>query len=158
MKGENVNWRKEFAYEHFISPSMIPAPIPRNDGIRTEDLKYVRWFDVDPAEEELFELTEDPGEMINLVTDPKFAGSLKMMRAKYDAWRKANPSTFKYDTYGRRPQSGAPEIDWDKFKKSRPKEYLRIAEQVEALGVTWEQAVNDREIRIKICKAARYWY
>jgi hypothetical protein len=27
-----------------------------------------------------------------------------------------------------------------------------------ALGVTWEQAVNDREIRIKICKAARYWY
>jgi arylsulfatase A-like enzyme len=158
MKGENVVWRKEFAYEHFTSPSTIPAPIPRNDGIRTEDFKYVRWFDIDPAVEELFDLPKDPGEMTNLVKNPEYAERLKVLRAKYDTWRKANPSTFKYDTYGRRAQYGAPEIDWDKFKRMRPAEYSKIAKQVEALGVTWEQAVNDREIRIKICKATRYWY
>jgi hypothetical protein len=153
-----VVWRKEFAYEHFTSPSTVPAPIPRNDGIRTEDFKYVRWFDVSPAAEELFELPKDPGEMTNLVNNPKYAGQLKNLREKYDTWRKANPSTFTYDTYSRRSQSGSPEIDWERFKKARPAEYARIARQVEALGVTWDQAVNDRSIRIKICKAARYWY
>lgn len=158
MKGENVVWRKEFAFEHFTSPSNIPAPIPRSDGIRTENFKYVRWFDVAPAAEELFDLQKDPGEMTNLVNDPEYAGQLKILRAKYDAWRKANPSTFTYDTYSRRAQSGAKEIDWDKFKKTHPAEYSKIAKQVDALGVTWAQAVNDRQIRIRICKAARYWY
>jgi len=96
--------------------------------------------------------------MATFMNHPEYAGRLGNLRAEYDAWRQANPSTYTYETYGRRAQFEAREIDWECFKAVRPVQYSRIAKQVEAMGVTWEQAVNDREIRITICKAAGYWY
>ena len=60
--------------------------------------------------------------------------------------------------YGRRAQALAPEIDWDEFKKVRPEEYAKIKAQIERLGVTWEQAMNDWKIRYEICSHAGYWY
>ena len=49
-------------------------------------------------------------------------------------------------------------MDWEKFKAFRPKQYAKIADEVERMGVTWEQAVNDWNIRFEICKNAGYWY
>lgn len=151
-------WRTQFAYEHFTSPSHVPAPLPRTDGVRTETMKYVRWFDVDPVQEELFDLKNDPLEMNNLIGHPEQAEQLNELRAKYDAWREANPSTYTYEICGRRAQSGSPVIDWEQFKEVRPEVYAKIAEQVKAHGVSWEQAVNDRATRLKISKAAGFWY
>jgi arylsulfatase A-like enzyme len=151
-------WRTEFFFEHFTSPSPAMRPIPRTDGIRTEDFKYVRWFDEEPAVEELFDLRNDPAEMKNLAANPEHAETLKKMRAKYEAWRTANPSTYSYDSYGHRAQWGAKEIDWEHLKEVRPEIYEKIAKQVERLGVTWEQAVNDWKIRKTICNHAGYWY
>jgi arylsulfatase A-like enzyme len=158
MSGKDVPWRTEFAFEHFTSPAKIMRPIPRNDGIRTDNFKYVRWFDVDPPIEELFDLRKDPMETTNLASNPEYGEKLKQMQSEYAVWRKANPSTFMYDSYGSQPHSGAPDIDWETFRKAQPEAYEKIARQVKKMGVTWEQAVNDRGIRNEICKNVGYWY
>jgi arylsulfatase A-like enzyme len=151
-------WRSQFAYEHFTSPSRAMRPIPRTDGIRTDDFKYVRWFDADPVVEELFDLSRDPAEMNNLASNPEYAAKLAAMRAEYTEWRDGNPSTYTFKSYEGRSQWGAKTIDWDRFKQAHPKDYEKIAAQVERLGVTWEQAVNDLEVRTTIGKHTGFWY
>ena len=151
-------WRSQFAYEHFTSPSRAMRPIPRTDGIRTDDFKYVRWFDADPVVEELFDLSRDPAEMGNLAGNPEYAPKLEAMRADYEAWREANPSTYTFKSYEGRSQWGAKTIDWNRFKQAHPKDYEKIAKQVERFGVTWEQAVNDPEVRTIIGKHTAFWY
>jgi arylsulfatase A-like enzyme len=151
-------WRSQFAYEHFTSPSRAMRPIPRTDGIRTDDFKYVRWFDADPVVEELFDLSRDPAEMDNLAGNPEYAPKLEAMRADYETWREANPSTYTFKSYEGRSQWGAKAIDWKQFKQAHPKDYEKIAKQVTRLGVTWEQAVNDPEVRTIIGKHTGFWY
>jgi arylsulfatase A-like enzyme len=151
-------WRSHFAYEHFTSPSQIPVHIPRYDGIRTDDFKYVRWCDADPAVEELFDLENDPSESNNLASNPEYADQLNQLRIDYSKWRAQNPMSYAYNTYGWRPHSGNPEIDWERFKSAHPEKYARIAEQVQLLDVTWQQAVSDRAIRIKISHAVEWLY
>jgi len=158
MKSDTVQWRSSFPYEHFCSPAQIMAPLPKNEGVRTEDFKYVRWIEREPVVEELFDLRKDPAEMKNLVSNPEYAEKLKELRNQFSEWRAANPSTFKYESYGERPQSGAPSIDWVEFKKAHPEAYAKIAKQVKAMNVTWEQAVKDNEVRKNICSRIGYWY
>jgi arylsulfatase A-like enzyme len=157
MKGEKTAWREHFFFEHYTTPAMIKY-IPRNVGVRTENLKYARWIDMDPPIEEFYDLSKDPLESRNLIGNPEYKSQVDALRKKYDQWREENPSTYKYDSYGARPQAVAKEIDWDRFKKVRPKEYEKIKAQVERLGVTWEQAMNDWELRCEICSHAGYWY
>ena len=151
-------WRSQFAYEHFTSPSRAMRPIPRTDGIRTDDFKYVRWFDADPVVEELFDLSRDPAEMNNLASNPEYAGKLEAMRAEYTEWRGGNPSTYTFKSYEGRSQWGAKTINWEQFKQAHPKDYEKIAAQVKRLDVTWEQAVDDLEVRTEIGKHAGFWY
>ncbi len=151
-------WRSGFAYEHFTSPSRAMRPLPRTDGIRREDFKYVRWFDVEPVVEELFDLRNDPAEMRNLASTPEYASNLVAMRSVYERWRAANPSGYTLKTYEGRSQWGAKTIDWNRFKQAHPKDYEKIAAQVERLGVTWEQAVHDPEVRKTIGKHTGFWY
>ena len=94
----------------------------------------------------------------NLIGNPEYKQRIAVLRRSFDQWREENPSTYQYDSYGPRPQYGAKEMDWERFQKVRPKEYARIKEQVERLGVTWEQAMDDWEIRYEICSEAGYWY
>lgn len=100
----------------------------------------------------------DPLEEKNLLTDSAYTEERKRLSGLLDTWLKQNPDTYDYDSYGRRSQSGAPEIDWDKFQKAWPEEYARIKTAVETMNVTWEQAMNDPVIREKISAEARYWY
>jgi arylsulfatase A-like enzyme len=151
-------WRDHFSFEHYTSPSPVRSYIPRHVGVRTKEMKYVRWIDLNPPVEELYDLAKDPMETRNLAANPEFSVQLETLRKSFDQWREANPSTYTYDSYGQRPQSGAKEIDWDQFKKARPKEYAKIKAEVERLGVTWEQALNDWEVRFEICSKTGYWY
>tara|TARA_B110000977_G_C11048345_1_gene481406 strand:+ start:459 stop:2033 length:1575 start_codon:yes stop_codon:yes gene_type:complete len=151
-------WRSQFAYEHFTSPSRAMRPIPRTDGIRTDDFKYVRWFDAAPVVEELFDLSRDPAEMNNLASNPEYAAKLAAMRAEYTEWRDGNPSTYTFKSYEGRSQWGAKTINWEQFKQAHPKDYEKIAAQVKRLDVTWEQAVDDLEVRTEIGKHAGFWY
>lgn len=150
-------WRSRFFYEHFTSPAPIKY-IPRNEGIRTTTEKYIHWLDPQCNEEEFYNLVNDPEEKNNLIDNPEYKERIAAARREFNAWRKENPSTYSYDVYGRRAQALAPEIDWDEFKKVRPEEYAKIKAQIERLGVTWEQAMNDWKIRYEICSHAGYWY
>lgn len=84
VAGQNPDdWRSEFFYEHHSFPDRIP----RSEGIRTEQYKYLRYLDSDPLYEELYDLEADPIEEYNLAGDPGYANLLREMRAKYEIWR-----------------------------------------------------------------------
>jgi arylsulfatase A-like enzyme len=152
-------WRSHFFFEHFTSPSPAARYIARNEGVRLTDRKFIRWIDPQAGgAEEFYDLSRDPEEGFNLIANPEFMNDAAKARSLFESWRKDNPSTFTYDSYQRRAQALAPEIDWDKFRQVRPKEYQKIAAEVARLGVTWEQAMNDWKIRFEISSKAGYWY
>ena len=74
------DWRDGYFYEHHFSY----ATIPELEGVRGPRYKYVRYAVLDEDREELFDLQADPGELTNLVDDPKAADALAEMR---DRWR-----------------------------------------------------------------------
>ncbi len=157
IHGEETDWRKDFFYEHFFT---VPPPrqIARNEGMRTVNSKYVRWTDLGKVIEEYYQLDRDSMESYNLIDDPEYKDEVNSARQAFRHWREENPSTYTCDVYGMDAQFGAMEIDWDRFKEARPDEYGKIRTEVERLGITWVQAVNDWEIRQEICTNAGYWY
>ena len=150
-------WRSQFFFEHFYTPAP-PRQIARNEGIRTEDFKYLRWTDLGEVIEEFYDLKNDPEESRNLINNPEYKEQLEKARKSFLEWRKETPTGDLFDAYGKKSQWGAMDIDWDHFKIAHPEAYAKIAAEVKRLGVTWEQAVNDWEIRKAICKKADYWY
>lgn len=78
-----ADWRSEFFYEHHSFADRIP----RSEGVRTEQYKYLRYLDSDPLFEELYDLEADPNEAENLVNDPNHTELLKEMRGKWKHWR-----------------------------------------------------------------------
>ena len=74
------DWRTEFFCEHLFERS----DIPKSEGLRTADTKYLRYFEQDPVYEELYDLRTDPHEFVNLATDPRHAERLAAMRRKCD--------------------------------------------------------------------------
>jgi arylsulfatase A-like enzyme len=159
IKGHDVAWRDRFYFEHYTSPAPV-LYIPRSEGVRTQNSKYFRWLDwkLDTLSEEFYDLAKDPGEARNVMEEKELAVQIENAKADFKAWRSSNPHNFEYFPYSRRPQFGASEIDWEKFQKVRPKEFARIKREVERLGVTWDQAMNDWSVRYKICSEAGYWY
>lgn len=157
IDGKKTDWRDRFFYEHFCSPAPVKY-IPRNQGMRTTTEKYVHWLDPQCDLEEFYDLVNDPEEINNLIDNPEYKPRIDAARREFKAWREKNPSTYSYDVYGRRGQALAPEIDWDEFAKAHPEEYAKIKAQIERFGVTWEQAMDDWEIRYKVCSHAGYWY
>ena len=79
----DLPWRTEWFYEH---PFEHPR-IPKNEGVRTERWKYIRYTETDPLFEELYDLENDPLEEHNLATDPSSAATLDHLRARCQAWR-----------------------------------------------------------------------
>lgn len=71
LKGENDNnWRKAILFEYFLD-SYWPYAGPSQIAVRTERYKLVDAFlanDID----ELYDLKNDPGEMINLINEPNY--------------------------------------------------------------------------------------
>ncbi len=55
------------------------------EGVRGQRFKYARYLDQNPAYEFLHDLKDDPDELINLATNPKYAAQLKLMRQRTDA-------------------------------------------------------------------------
>lgn len=72
--GKPDDWRTETYHEHFAVRHRIPA----YEGVRTENFKYVRYFDHD--HEFLHDLKNDPDELVNLAGDPDHAETLAALR------------------------------------------------------------------------------
>ncbi|MBL8793484.1 MAG: sulfatase [Planctomycetia bacterium] len=80
LEGQRVEWRNDFFYEHHFH---YGGKIPRTEGVRTADWKYITYFDVQPAYEELYDLAKDPHEEHNLAAEPAYRERLATMRALY---------------------------------------------------------------------------
>ena len=78
------NWRDEFFYEHHSFPDLIP----RSEGVRTGNYKYLRYIDSEPVFEELYDLKADPTEGVNLADNPAYSELLDKMRLKWRQWQK----------------------------------------------------------------------
>lgn len=75
-----ADWRRDFFFEQlYVEPG-----IPRHEGVRTGQFKYVRYLDQEPPYEELFDLGVDPDESRNLAADPTQAGRLEALRGRCD--------------------------------------------------------------------------
>lgn len=70
------DWRSETFHEHLAVRSRQAA----FEGIREGRFKYVRYFDETPAYEFLHDLKNDPDELVNLATNPKFQDELIRLR------------------------------------------------------------------------------
>ncbi len=77
MQGSVINWRQEFFCEHLYDLKYIP----RSEGIRTTEWKYIRYLD-HPGYEELYHLQEDTLEINNLVKDSQYQGVLDGLRKR----------------------------------------------------------------------------
>jgi arylsulfatase A-like enzyme len=80
LEGKKVDWRTDFFYEHHFH---FGGRIPRTEGVRTADWKYITYFEVNPPFEELYDLKNDPHEERNLAADPAHKEKLEAMRALY---------------------------------------------------------------------------
>jgi arylsulfatase A-like enzyme/acetyl esterase/lipase len=60
--------------------------------VRTSDFKYVRFED---GAEYLYDLRADPMELTDVASDPRYAGSLEALRAKWRDWLNRTPASFK---------------------------------------------------------------
>lgn len=87
VRGQKVAWREEFFCENnFCIPTQY---YPRIEGVRTTRWKYVRYTDVQPMYEQLFELEKDPDEVHDLARRPEFSGTLAELRRRWAALRNA---------------------------------------------------------------------
>ena len=73
IKHPESEFRKDFFMEH-VGIIQVENPIPDSYGIRTKDWKYIRYINVEPETEELYNLRKDPLEMINLIDDKNYTG------------------------------------------------------------------------------------
>jgi arylsulfatase A-like enzyme len=157
IDGVVKDWRTEFFFEHYASPPHVPGFLPRYYGVNTGMKKYARWENLGKVDEEYFDLEKDPLERTNLIENPGYAEEIETLRSTTLKWRKDNPSNYNPMKNGR-PHFGNMEIDWEKFKEVSPEEYARVEAEVKRLGITWDQAINDWELRYEICTNARHWY
>ena len=153
---EPKDWREHFFYEHQTAPATVPRPLPRFMGVRSMTENFVRWTDPEPPIEEFYDLIADPHERFNVITS--YPERADRMRQLFNQWEIDNPDTYTFMSYTHRPQVGNPDIDFEKLKAALPTHFERIRQVVEEMGVTWEQAKNDPEIRWQIGLRAQFFY
>ncbi len=73
------DWRTDSFHEHFAVRNRIPA----FEGIRNQRFKYVRYVD-NQNYEFLHDLQADPDELVNFVSDPRYADTLETLRKRTD--------------------------------------------------------------------------
>ena len=80
-------WRKEFFYEHPIIGGNIHY-IPSSEALVRKNYKYMYWPDY--KYEQMFDLTNDPGELEDIFnsTDPKIVEIKKEMKMRFDELKK----------------------------------------------------------------------
>lgn len=94
VRGEDIQWRDEWFYEH---PYTHGGKLPYTVGIRGDRYKYTRYSDKTPIVEEFFDLQVDPEELHNLIERQDLKELIDQFRAKTDDilksqsdWRQKN--------------------------------------------------------------------
>lgn len=89
LHGQDVPWREDWYYEHVYNTRPPRRPIVKCEGVRTEHWKYIRYPEIEPLYEQLFDLKSDPHEEHNLAQDPAYAEQLTRLRARCDEYRRS---------------------------------------------------------------------
>jgi arylsulfatase A-like enzyme len=87
-RGQQPPWRAEWFYEHHYRGGDPPI-IAASEGVRTTDWKYIRYIDIKPVFEQLYDLKNDPREERNLAGAATHADRLAGMRNRWKTWRTA---------------------------------------------------------------------
>jgi len=95
-KSNNKDWRKAFMFEYYVDDA-YPYAGPNMLAIRTDKFKLVDDF-LDDDIDELYDLENDPGEMKNLINDPKYDDIEQELRNELENLKKR----YKYN----------PDRDW----------------------------------------------
>lgn len=74
-----TSWRKEFFYEHAIIKNK--EFIPASEALVQKNIKYIYWPDY--ATEELYDLTKDPFEEINVIQNENYKDILEQSRTRF---------------------------------------------------------------------------
>lgn len=74
-----TSWRKEFFYEHAIIKNK--EFIPASEALVQKNIKYIYWPDY--ATEELYDLTNDPFEEINVIQNENYKDILEQSRTRF---------------------------------------------------------------------------
>lgn len=78
LKGDKVrDWRKSFLFEYYVDDA-YPYAGPTMVAVRTERYKLVDCLD-ESEMDELYDLENDPGEMVNLINSSEHSGILRKM-------------------------------------------------------------------------------
>jgi arylsulfatase A-like enzyme len=72
------DWRDHFICEHLFNNPHIP----KSEGIRYGRYKYFRYID-HPEYEEFYDLINDPLEIHNLIGEPSYQDTIKVLRQKF---------------------------------------------------------------------------
>jgi arylsulfatase A-like enzyme len=88
VAGRHVEWREDWFYEHVYNTRPPRRPIPKCEGVRSRRWKYVRYPDLNPPYEQLFDLASDPLEEKNLAAADGHVATLSRLRAKCDEYRR----------------------------------------------------------------------
>lgn len=85
INGEVIDaWRTDFFCEHLFDN----ASIPKWEGVRTERYKYARYFEQATDSEFLYDLQNDPDELVNFATDAQYTSVLEELRQRCDVLKK----------------------------------------------------------------------
>ena len=77
------NWRKSFYYHYYEYPGA--HSVHRHYGIRNERYKLIHFYQID--EWELYDLNEDPDELVSRYGDPKYEQQTKQLQEELRALR-----------------------------------------------------------------------
>jgi arylsulfatase A-like enzyme len=83
IRNLETDWRSAFFSEHLFDRRNIP----KSEGVRTRQWKYIRYFEQTPVHEELYDLVSDPHETHNLAGRMAFTENLNEMRVRCDDLR-----------------------------------------------------------------------
>lgn len=82
LKNSSQKTRDDFFMEH-VGVIDVENPIPDSRGVRTEEWKYIRYVNVDPEVEEIYNIRIDPFETDNLINDPEYINVKEDLLKRY---------------------------------------------------------------------------
>jgi arylsulfatase A-like enzyme len=85
LRGQKDTGRTDFFMEH-VDIIDVENPIPDSRGVRSQEWKYIRYVNIEPEVEELYHISLDPKESVNLINDLKYKGIRDQLIGKYEGY------------------------------------------------------------------------
>jgi len=88
LRGQHASTRTDFFMEH-VDIIDVENPIPDSRGVRSDEWKYIRYINVEPEVEELYNVRVDPMESNNLANDVNYIEIKDQLKKRYNYYLKS---------------------------------------------------------------------